>query len=67
MLEESKDDDYKAKKGDGEDSFDEDFDKSEELEHGDDEFDMEAYLKFREQDMDENEKRAGNKISTAFD
>ena len=68
LKEEEKDDDeFKAKKKDSEDSFDDDFDQSEDLEHGDDEFDMEAYLKFREGDMDENEKKAGNKISNAFD
>ena len=68
LKEEEKDDDeFKAKKKDGEDSFDDDFDQSEDMEHGDDEFDMEAYLKFREGDMDDNEKKAGNKISNAFD
>ena len=48
MQEEEKDDDFKAQKKDGDDSFDDDFDQSEDMEHGEDEFDMEAYIKFRE-------------------
>ena len=64
--EEEKDEEFND--NEDEDSFDEDFNE-EESDHGkdDEEFDMDAYLKWRKENMDEEEVAKDQKITKAFD